>query len=274
MSLLSSFQWYRRMRGGRWAKVTGYFWGQRWIRLGPECRERGTEVWKDVASWPNYNQLVKDYDEVREQFLEYRGLMEAQRDKLLAQLPETMQHCTILSKRCEKGHAWLTATNWFQYECQQCEFDRLEAERDQLKKLVYELETEADPAGLTRERLLAGDENKMLQAKVTELATRHEQLAKDLAAAWSLELQQLFNNEILSRVQGLMLPGPLRQAPFTAAELREQLNEALLAFCTEHDLAAPPPLSGAAVVIVHDAISVEPAPTEWLLDAIKTRTVN
>lgn len=42
-----------------------------------------------------------------------------------AQLPEGMEHCTILFKQCEKGHGWLTATNWVQHECQTCVRDRL-----------------------------------------------------------------------------------------------------------------------------------------------------
>ena len=29
--MLSNFRWYRRWRGGKWAKVTGYLSGQRWV---------------------------------------------------------------------------------------------------------------------------------------------------------------------------------------------------------------------------------------------------
>jgi hypothetical protein len=36
--MLSGFQWYRRLCGGRWAKVAGYFWGKRWVRVGRASR--------------------------------------------------------------------------------------------------------------------------------------------------------------------------------------------------------------------------------------------
>jgi len=39
------FQWYRRWRGGRWAQVTGMFWGKNWVRVPRECVERVEEEW-------------------------------------------------------------------------------------------------------------------------------------------------------------------------------------------------------------------------------------
>jgi len=45
--------------------------------------------------------------------------------RLRDQLPEGMKHCTIQFKECEKGHGRLTATNWVQHGCLQCEIDRL-----------------------------------------------------------------------------------------------------------------------------------------------------
>lgn len=48
--MFSHFQWWRRLRGGRWAKVTGWLWGFRWIRVGPECVERVDESY-DLAEW-------------------------------------------------------------------------------------------------------------------------------------------------------------------------------------------------------------------------------
>ncbi len=39
---------------------------------------------------------------------------------LKAQLPQGMKHCTIVFKECEKGHGWLTATNWVQHDCPTC----------------------------------------------------------------------------------------------------------------------------------------------------------
>jgi hypothetical protein len=41
------------------------------------------------------------------------------------QLPPDMRHCTIVCKSCEQGHSWLTATNWLDFPCPQCEIERL-----------------------------------------------------------------------------------------------------------------------------------------------------
>lgn len=54
----------------------------------------------------------------------------AECDRLTAQLPAGMQHCTILFKECDKGHGRLTATNWIDHGCDVCERDRLTAGRD------------------------------------------------------------------------------------------------------------------------------------------------
>jgi hypothetical protein len=42
--VIGNFRVYRRLRGGCWATVTGWFYGRRWVRLGPkelpiECEE-------------------------------------------------------------------------------------------------------------------------------------------------------------------------------------------------------------------------------------------
>lgn len=42
-----------------------------------------------------------------------------------------MKHCTIVFKECERGHGWLTATNWVQHGCWVCERDHL---REKLKE--------------------------------------------------------------------------------------------------------------------------------------------
>jgi hypothetical protein len=31
--ILPSFRWYRSLRGGYWARVTGFMWGKRWVKL-------------------------------------------------------------------------------------------------------------------------------------------------------------------------------------------------------------------------------------------------
>jgi hypothetical protein len=43
--MLARFQWYRRWRGGKWARVTGLFWGKNWVRIPDESVERAEEHW-------------------------------------------------------------------------------------------------------------------------------------------------------------------------------------------------------------------------------------
>lgn len=50
-----------------------------------------------------------------------------ERNRLRAQLPDGMEHCTIQFKECPEGHGWLTATNWVQHGCPTCERNRLRA---------------------------------------------------------------------------------------------------------------------------------------------------
>lgn len=51
----------------------------------------------------------------------------AEVERLRAQLPPTMQHCTIRFIECPKGHGRLTAANWEQHGCHWCEVERLRA---------------------------------------------------------------------------------------------------------------------------------------------------
>jgi hypothetical protein len=50
---LARFQWYRRWRGGKWARTTGLFWGKNWDRIHPadECFERVEEEWPTRSLW-------------------------------------------------------------------------------------------------------------------------------------------------------------------------------------------------------------------------------
>lgn len=45
MNLLANFQWYRKLRGGRWTLMTGLFWGKSWVRAPKECVEYCEEDW-------------------------------------------------------------------------------------------------------------------------------------------------------------------------------------------------------------------------------------
>ena len=65
----------------------------------------------------------------------------ADNDRLLAQLPADMQDCTILFKECEVGHGRLTAMNWIDHGCRQCEMDRLTTA---LQKIADLVDSEAD----------------------------------------------------------------------------------------------------------------------------------
>jgi hypothetical protein len=57
-------------------------------------------------------------------------------DRLLTQLPDEMKQCAILFKECEKGHGRLTATNWIDHGCGQCEIERLRAENELLRDVI------------------------------------------------------------------------------------------------------------------------------------------
>ena len=65
----------------------------------------------------------------------------AERDALKAQLPAEMQDCTIQFKQCEKGHGWLTATNWVQHGCLVCERDALKANAERLHNALVWIST-------------------------------------------------------------------------------------------------------------------------------------
>jgi DNA-binding PadR family transcriptional regulator len=41
---LARYKWYRRWRGGKWARTAGFFWPH-WIRVPDECVERVDEYW-------------------------------------------------------------------------------------------------------------------------------------------------------------------------------------------------------------------------------------
>lgn len=48
---------------------------------------------------------------------------EQERDVFETQLPDGMKHCTITFHECEKGHGWLSATNWIDNGCLCCQRD-------------------------------------------------------------------------------------------------------------------------------------------------------
>mgnify|MGYP001605568856 CR=1 FL=1 len=58
----------------------------------------------------------------------------AEIERLLAQLPDGMKHCTIGFKECAVGHGRLTATNWIDRGCPHCENERLLAALRKIEK--------------------------------------------------------------------------------------------------------------------------------------------
>jgi len=57
--------------------------------------------------------------------MNFVGNAEQEIAAIKARLPVEMQHCTILFKECEKGHGWLTTTNWVQHGCPTCAINEL-----------------------------------------------------------------------------------------------------------------------------------------------------
>ena len=60
-----------------------------------------------------------------------QALFDAQK----AQLPEGMEDCTIVYKKCSKGHGRLTATNWIDHGCQTCVINDLRNKIEQISVL-------------------------------------------------------------------------------------------------------------------------------------------
>lgn len=52
---------------------------------------------------------------------EQNDKLDEERRKLLSQLPQDMQNCTIVFEECPRGHGSLRATNWVKHPCPRCE---------------------------------------------------------------------------------------------------------------------------------------------------------
>jgi septal ring factor EnvC (AmiA/AmiB activator) len=95
---------------------------------------------------------LKAANEENEHLRDWLVRLRAERDALLAQLPDEMKHCTIRFIECEKGHGRLTADNWIDHGCKKCQLDALEAEQDELRAAVEAAEADAERlAGRLRE---------------------------------------------------------------------------------------------------------------------------
>jgi len=76
--------------------------------------------------------------------------------QLKAQLPPEMQKCMILLKQCEKGHSWLTASNWADAgsrECPWCKMEELESRNTTTNHRYTDLQYQLDSAVAENEDL-------------------------------------------------------------------------------------------------------------------------
>ena len=92
-------------------------------------------------------------------------------ERMTKQLPESMKRCTILFKECEKGHGWLTATNWVQHGCPTCESDALRARLTEIEEaagpfvcLADELSSEAQTRDYEEFVISIGDVRRLARA--------------------------------------------------------------------------------------------------------------
>ena len=80
-------------------------------KLDVALAEARAEIERQKRLWDEeHNLRINDLDKI---------------NQLKAQLPEEMEECTILFKKCRKGHGRLTATNWIDQGCPWCEIERL-----------------------------------------------------------------------------------------------------------------------------------------------------
>lgn len=47
--MLSNFQWYRRLRGGKWARASGLLVSKRWYKLHEEAVDQPEECWEGMS---------------------------------------------------------------------------------------------------------------------------------------------------------------------------------------------------------------------------------
>jgi hypothetical protein len=118
-------------------------------------------------------------------------------ERLRAQLPAGMQDCTIQFKECQLGHGRLTATNWVDHGCQQCEIERLRAYAKKLhwalvdirdNEWAYSADKIVEKAGAPLEPLVADwlvtqweVEGEHLLGRIREQAAEIERLQLQLA---------------------------------------------------------------------------------------------
>src|SRR6187399_2290680 len=101
-------------------------------RLAIECGQAKDEIKRLRA----HNKVLCDNQHDHVRYCTRIHEQEAEIERLTAQLPDGMKHCTIRFIECEKGHGRLTAANWVDTGCQSCEIERL---RDEIEGLRADL---------------------------------------------------------------------------------------------------------------------------------------
>lgn len=151
---------------------------------------------------------------------------------LVAQLPEGMKHCTIVSMECALGHGWLTATNWVQHGCPTCALRAAEAERDaarqELERQLGERAARAvamEVRAVTAEQSLRTAQTEeraarvqadTLQAPLRELVTLHDVVKESNPEEYARRKVRAWESARAALQGGQVHPTPA--APATASE--------------------------------------------------------
>lgn len=117
--------------------------------LADQIAEQRRQFWLQYHYFPEDTPMTDTerkciLEAMTEQFQKLLAVAAADRvkvEELEAQLPERMKHCTILFKECEKGHGWLTATNWIDHGCPTCAIAAERAKVEKLRKYAAHSET-------------------------------------------------------------------------------------------------------------------------------------
>ena len=87
----------------------------------------------EIEEWKQGAQVEADEADAQR---EINKRLKAEVEKLKEQLPHSMKHCTIVFEECEKGHGWLTATNWGDFSCPTCALTASENKRKELANAI------------------------------------------------------------------------------------------------------------------------------------------
>jgi hypothetical protein len=116
----------------------------------PEAKRLADELERPVGTQSTYSAMQQAAAELRR--------LHGEAERLRAQLPAGMQHCTIVFEQCAKGHGNLTATNWVRHPCLVCALDELRAE---VERLRAELARRMDEAHIQRFAALFAEAERM-----------------------------------------------------------------------------------------------------------------